>query len=519
MCKLVSDFREIRRTGTPWIIVNTPDYRTAIKTMSEVRLSDEEDVDVPLIRWDIATGHAGLSKTGKLVASKMGDKDATVQAPSLFLKLALDAATQGTILFMVVSDGDMLKDATVAQAIANIRDEFKADRRTLVILGRGLKMPALVAEDVPIHNEPLPTEEQIKASVTTVYETQGRKPTEAELDKALTFLRGMTTFAVESAAACKLRKAGLDLAGLRSVQKEVIQASTNNALQFDTAKSKFENVGGQAAIRTYFQRLFAGPKAPRVVVRIDEIEKSISAGAMGGIASDNTGVSQDQLKTLLTAMEDNRWGGALLLGGPGTGKTLLTTCVGNEFDVLSLVGDLGATKASLVGESEQRIRRLVDVLKSLGGDRVCILGTCNKLGVMPPELLRRFNHGIWYFEVPTKAERKLIWDIQIKAFDLEEQKLPDDTDWVGSDIRNCCEKTWMLNCSLVEAADYITVSGRVSMPDIVQLRKLAEESQFRSASVKGPYVQNVKEVKSLRSIMVEDAVDNLVKAKRKEQKQ
>jgi SpoVK/Ycf46/Vps4 family AAA+-type ATPase len=187
-------------------------------------------------------------------------------------------------------------------------------------------------------------------------------------------------------------------------------------------------------------------------------------------------------------MEDNRWCGSLFLGSPGSGKTLATSCIGNTYKCLSLVGDLGATKNSLLGESEARMRRMMDVIWSLGAERVYVVATCNKLGIMPPELLRRFNCGIWLFDVPTPEERKKIWKIQSERFGISlKQKLPDDEGWVGSDIRNCVERAWMLKCNLVEASNFITISGKVSIKDISQLRDLAETSGFLCANNPGPY--------------------------------
>src|SRR5262249_12147333 len=120
------------------------------------------------------------------------------------------------------------------------------------------------------------------------------------------------------------------------------------------------------SFKRFLQAMFNGPRRPRLIVRWDEIEKSVSAAASGTVA-DNTGVSQDMLKVLLTSMEDYGWMGCILVGGPGTGKTLASVCTGNTFGVRSLVGDLGATRASLVGESEQKIRLMLDIIFSIGG--------------------------------------------------------------------------------------------------------------------------------------------------------
>src|SRR5204863_294199 len=100
----------------------------------------------------------------------------------------------------------------------------------------------------------------------------------------------------------------------------------------------------------------------------------------------------------------------------------------------------------------------------LGGS-IRIFTTANRLDTLPPELQRRFNLGIWFFDVPTDAERASIWKIQTKRFGLECRDLPDDTGWVGSDIRNCCQTAYMLNASLKEAAQWITLVGRTARAD------------------------------------------------------
>jgi SpoVK/Ycf46/Vps4 family AAA+-type ATPase len=106
---------------------------------------------------------------------------------------------------------------------------------------------------------------------------------------------------------------------------------------------------------------------------------------------------------------------------------------------------------------------------------------------LPPELQRRFNLGIWYFDVPSEKERVSIWKIQTERFGLECTDLPDDTGWVGSDIRNCCQTAYMLKTSLKEAAQWITLVGRTARADIERLREMAENLGFLSANQPGVY--------------------------------
>ena len=67
------------------------------------------------------------------------------------------------------------------------------------------------------------------------------------------------------------------------------------------------------------------------------------------------------LKVLLTSMQDNNWLGTILVGAPGTGKTLSSVCTGNTFQVRTLVGDLGAARTARAD-----IERLRDLAENLG---------------------------------------------------------------------------------------------------------------------------------------------------------
>ena len=100
---------------------------------------------------------------------------------------------------------------------------------------------------------------------------------------------------------------------------------------------------------------------------------------------------------------------------------------------------------------------------------------------------RRFNRGIWYFDVPSQQERTAIWAIQRNRFGLPVQELPDHNGWVGSDIRNCCEAAYTLQMQIVEAAQYITLAGRTARADIEKLRDLAENLGFLSANQAGVF--------------------------------
>jgi SpoVK/Ycf46/Vps4 family AAA+-type ATPase len=248
--------------------------------------------------------------------------------------------------------------------------------------------------------------------------------------------------------------------------------------------------------------LFAGELPPRAIVRIDEIEKML-AGAQG----DTSGVSQDALGTILREMEDQNWAGLIAVGPPGSGKSAFSKTLGRTHGAPTFSLDLGAAKGSLVGQSEERIRSAMKVIKAVAGAGAFFVATCNKLDVLPPELRRRFRYGIWFFDLPKKAERESIWKINVTKFKLTPEQLinrpgagnADDKQWTGAEIRNVCELASRMRCTVREAASFI-VPVAISDPEsITRLRTLAA-GKFLSATYPGAYVLQAKETPSAPAV-------------------
>src|SRR5262245_5905759 len=98
---------------------------------------------------------------------------------------------------------------------------------------------------------------------------------------------------------CKMLLDQEDAPSLADIQRRIVEMATDRGLLYERGRETFDDIGGQASFKQFLQGLFAGPRRPRLVVRWDEIDKSVSSAASGTIA-DNTGVSQDMLKVLLT---------------------------------------------------------------------------------------------------------------------------------------------------------------------------------------------------------------------------
>ncbi|MEA2041663.1 MAG: AAA family ATPase, partial [Bacteroidota bacterium] len=146
--------------------------------------------------------------------------------------------------------------------------------------------------------------------------------------------------------------------------------------------------------------------------------------------------------------------GMLLLGVPGTGKSLTAKSIASEWNQPLLKLDIGKVFQAEVGSSENNIRMAIQTAEAIapcvlwideiekglstgGGEKdggtnarvfstiltwmqektkpVFVVATANNISNLPPELLRkgRFDE-IFFIDLPTKKEREDIFEIHLK---------------------------------------------------------------------------------------------------------
>ena len=155
--------------------------------------------------------------------------------------------------------------------------------------------------------------------------------------------------------------------------------------------------------------------------------------------------------------------GLLLVGIPGTGKSLSSKATASILGWPLIRLDIGALKNSLVGESERRMREATSIIdafgacvvwcdeieKSLAGSKssgetdagttasmlghlltwmqettspVFIMATANDISKLPPELIRRFD-ATFFVDLPCRSERADIISIMNRKWGSE---IPED---------------------------------------------------------------------------------------------
>ena len=494
---LLTHWRAARRVSVPLVAVRTPDPQASMAALGSVF----NGAPPPLLLWDICGGMRGINDPGREAMQAVlppadesfgGDTGALTANPVEALILA-GKLPEGAVLY-VLNAQRILDSPSVIQAIWNLRDQFKGNRRTLVMLGPDFTLPPELSGDVLTLDEPLPSRDDLLAIVADQTEAaalpllESGEPTPAyPLEagrQAVDAVAGLAAFPAEQAIAMSLTRKGIDIAGLWERKREMIDQTPG--LSVWRGGDSFADVAGYSNVKDFLGRVMGGEEAPKVVVFIDEIEKALAGS--GGQGGDTSGVSQGFLGCILTYMQDAEASGCIFIGPPGSGKSQVAKAAGAEGGIPTIALDMGGMKASLVGESEGRLRQALKVVSAVGQGRALFIATCNSIASLPPELRRRFGFGTFFFDLPTHDERTAIWGLYIKRYKIELAggRLPVDAGWTGAEIKQCCQLAYRLRCSLKEAARYIVPVSKSAGQQIKQLRQQAS-GRFISASEPGTY--------------------------------
>jgi len=469
-----------RRVSVPLASVTTGDMLALEQT-----LKDALNGSVPLCAWDMVRGLRGVNQAGvDAVLRVRGSDDPTAAINPVDALLMAGKLSAGCITLMYSAHLWLSDSLAARQAILNLRDQFKSDQRMLVLMSPDLRIPIELQNSVECFDESLPTITESEVIINNLLSGANLPTDPTSINAAAECLSGLSAFAIEQSAAMSLTKSGLDIDSCWERKKTQIEQSAG--LSMSAASVSFKDVGGLSSAKEFFSKLMRGPQAPRLIVRVEEVEK-LMAGSSSGVG-DNTGVSQDILAVLLDRIENNKWLGGLFLGPGGSGKSYFSEALAGEFGVRSITLDTGAMKSSGVGESEAAVRGAFRTLLAIGGNRVLITATCNGMQELKPELQRRLaSAGMWFFDLPDESEKSAIWNVQVNKFGLSDSGvLPNDKGWSSSDIRDCCRLAYLLGESLQDAALRINPAMAREPERIESLRRLAN-GRLSSASYPGPY--------------------------------
>jgi len=315
----------------------------------------------------------------------------------------------------------------IVRRIKDLCGALRQNGNTVVFLASSPMIPVELQECLALIEVPLPDHEEriaiISAWIAANCTGLPSQINDETIHQMGSVSAGMTSRQIQSALAMSVVKhKALDLRVVDDLLAEKIAAvKTSELMECVRVGEKLEDVGGLTAIKDYVQK---------------------RAMAFGRPA-ERYGLPKPK--------------GVLIVGIPGTGKSLLAKVIASILHLALLRFDLGRVHASLVGESEARMRRALVIAESQApvviwidelekafagvsgpsgdsgvGQRVFgtfltwlqertkpvfLVATANNIRQLPPEFLRkgRFDE-IFFVDVPTPVERKAILEVLLRKY-------------------------------------------------------------------------------------------------------
>ncbi|MBR8839702.1 MAG: AAA family ATPase [Stigonema ocellatum SAG 48.90 = DSM 106950] len=216
--------------------------------------------------------------------------------------------------------------------------------------------------------------------------------------------------------------------------------------------------------------------------------------------------------------------GMILWGPPGTGKSLSAKLAAKKMGVPLLAADWGGLRGATAYESERNLRFLLELAQSIapvilyfddfdkgfagwdsdadGGvarrlsgklltwmqehqSQVYMMATVNRLGMLPPELIRRFD-DIFFIDLPHEGAMYEIFNLHLSKY-FPEFRNSDKSPWSDEQWRillrdyRLCTPAEIANAvrKAAEEAFYQGKPGKVDLQDLIKVRSLFTPSLIR----------------------------------------
>ena len=422
-----------------------------------------------LVTWDIDRG-LSITNQAKGQSTETGTND-----PLAAIRSLNALASENSSALLVLSNFHrFLQSTEIVQALAHQIAVGKQQRTFVVVLSPIVQIPTELEKQFIVLEHELPGRDQLEQIARGIATEKNELPEGDQLARVLDAAAGLTRYESEGAFSLSLVRHGrIEPESVFELKSGMLKKS--GLLTLHRGSESFAELGGLDNLKSFCLRAMRsqGHQHPHKRPR-----------------------------------------GVMALSPPGCGKSQFSKALGNETGRPTLVLDVGSLMGSLVGQSEERTRqalRIIDAMapcvvmldeveKSLSGvgsngdsgvssrlfgtlltwlndheSDVFVVCTCNDISKLPPEFSRaeRFD-GVFFVDLPGKVQRETIWKLYLEKFELDNrQRLPDDTDWTGAEIRSCCRLATLLDVPLVAAAQNVVPIARTAAEAVEKLRTWA----------------------------------------------
>ena len=465
-----------------------------------IRKNIKTNLNRSIYSWDFVDGYT----------NNPNNEGFAKRNPLQALELIERLSPETPALFLLKDYNRFLTDLSISRKLRNVSRILKLQPKTIIIIASDLAIPKELQDLITVLQFQLPLQDEINQELNRLIDSLNIE-VEPKLLETLT-------------RACQ----GLSLERIRRVLSKIIatyKTIDNNSIAILLSEKK--QIISQTEILEY-----------------SSVTEKISS--LGGL--DNLKDWINKRKVAFTVQASN-YGlptprGLLLVGIQGTGKSLTAKAIANDWQLPLLKLDVGKLFGGIVGESESRLRQMIDLAETISpcilwideidkaftnteskGDSgtsnrilatfiswlsektkpVFVISTANNIDLLPLEIIRkgRFDE-IFFLDLPKKIEREEIFKIHIKEFRPNSIDLFDypklaqlSQSFSGAEIRQSIiegmyhafyEKREFTTEDICLALNELIPLANLESNQMLKLQNWASSGQIRLASSKNIYL-------------------------------
>jgi AAA+ superfamily predicted ATPase len=377
-----------------------------------IRKNIKNNLNRSIYTWDFIDGYT----------NNPNNQGFAQRNPLQALELIERLTCETPAIFILKDFNRFLTDVSISRKLKNISRILKLQPKTIIIIGSEINIPNELQDLITVLSFQLPSEQEINQELTRLINSLNLEITPQLLENLTRACQGLSLERIRRVLSKiivthkKIDENSISI--LLTEKKEIIRQT--QILEYWSTNDSIQKIGGVDNLKDWLKKR--------------KIAFSIQAS--------NYGLPTPR--------------GLLLIGIQGTGKSLTAKAIATEWQLPLLKLDVGKLFGGIVGESESRLRQMIQVAETLSpcilwideidkafsnldskGDSgtsnrmlgtfiswlsektqpVFVVATANNVELLPLEIIRkgRFDE-IFFLDLPKKQEREEIFKIHIQEF-------------------------------------------------------------------------------------------------------
>ena len=465
-----------------------------------IRKNVKTNLNRSIYSWDFVDGYT----------NNPNNQGFAKRNPLQALELVERLNSETPALFLLKDFNRFLTDLSISRKLRNISRILKLQPKTIIIIGSDLTIPKELQDLITVLEFQLPLEDEITQELNRLINSLNIKVDSQLFENLTRACQGLSLERIRRVLSKIIATYKTiddnSIAVLLSEKKQII--SQTEILEYSSVNEKITNLGGLDNLK-------------------DWLKKRKTAFS---IQASNYGLPTPR--------------GLLLIGIQGTGKSLTAKAIANDWQLPLLKLDVGKLFGGIVGQSESRLRQMINVAETISpcilwideidkaftnteskGDSgtsnrvlatfiswlsektkpVFVISTANNIDLLPLEIIRkgRFDE-IFFLDLPKQDEREEIFKIHLQEFRPDSWNLFDysklaklSESFSGAEIRQSIiegmyhafyEKREFTTDDICLAVKELIPLANLESNQMLKLQNWASSGQIRLASSKHIYL-------------------------------